>query len=272
MVNNQNKKVAIVTGGGRGLGRAMALELCEAGMHVVITSAREYEEIKKVARDANDKAGDERIKPVKADVTEETDCTAVVDFAISAFGRIDILVNNAGRGMKYVSQNFMTKPTKFWEVEPETWRTIIGTNVNGPFFMARSVIPHMLSNKWGRIINISMNHETMRRKGFSPYGPSKAALESETIIWSQDLEGTGITVNALLPGGASNTGMIPDSIPDEIRLKLLDPGIMIPPLLWLISGEADSFTGKRINASKWDTSLPADKAAEKANESAGWVI
>ena len=66
--------------------------------------------------------------------------------------------------------------------------------------MARSAVPLMIKGGWGRIINISVNRETIRRRGFSPYGPSKAALESETIIWAQDLAETGATVNALLPG------------------------------------------------------------------------
>jgi 3-oxoacyl-[acyl-carrier protein] reductase len=108
---------------------------------------------------------------------------------------------------------------------------IIETNVNGPFFMSRSVTPGMIARGWGRIINISINHETMRRRGFSPYGPSKAALESETTIWAQDLAGTGVTVNALLPGGASLTGMIPDEVPPELRKKLISPVIMVAPLL-----------------------------------------
>jgi NAD(P)-dependent dehydrogenase (short-subunit alcohol dehydrogenase family) len=101
---------------------------------------------------------------------------------------------------------------------------IVDTNVNGPFLMAREVAPHMLKQGWGRIINISMNHETMRRAGFSPYGPSKAALESETIIWAQDLAGTGVTVNSLLPGGAADTGMVPNEIS---RARLLDPNVIV---------------------------------------------
>ena len=80
------------------------------------------------------------------------------------------------------------------------------------------------------IVNISTNRETMRRRGFSSYGPSKATLESETTIWAQDLAGTGVTVNALLPGGASLTGMIPDEIPAELRKKLIAPEIMVVPL------------------------------------------
>ena len=88
--------------------------------------------------------------------------------------------------MKYVSEHFMTEPTRFWEVAPSTWRLVIDTNVNGPFLMARAVTPHLLAAGWGRIINITMNRATMCRAGFSPYGSSKAALESETAIWSAD--------------------------------------------------------------------------------------
>jgi 3-oxoacyl-[acyl-carrier protein] reductase len=163
----------------------------------------------------------------------------------------------------------LSEPTRFWEADPETWRMIIETNVNGPFFMSRAVTPGMIARGWGRIINISMNHETMRRRGFSPYGPSKAALESETIIWAQDLAGTGVTVNALLPGGASLTGMIPDEVPSELRHKLISPEIIVPPLLWLVSDAADQVSGKRFNASRWDTHLNPDEAAVKASEPAG---
>ena len=119
---------------------------------------------------------------------------------LTRFGRLDILVNDAGRGMKYVSEAFLTEPTRFWEVAPETWRMVIDTNVNGPFLMARAAVLSMLQSGWGRIINISMNYETMRRRGFSPYGPSKAALESETVIWAQDLAGTGVTVKCAATG------------------------------------------------------------------------
>jgi NAD(P)-dependent dehydrogenase (short-subunit alcohol dehydrogenase family) len=128
----------------------------------------------------------------------------------------------------------------------------------------------MVKAGWGRIVNISMNQDTMRRGGFSPYGPSKAALESETIIWAQDLAGTGVTVNALLPGGATLTGMIPNSASDEIRSKLLDPSIMVPPLLWLLSSDADGTTGRRVAATLWPTELGDRQAAEAAIVQAGW--
>ena len=104
----------------------------------------------------------------------------------------------------------------------------------------------------------------MRRRGFSPYGPSKAALESATIIWAQDLAGSGVTVNALLPGGATLTGMIPASFPDDLRAKLLDPAIMVPPLLWLASPQSDGVTGRRFVAANWRDADPAAAA------DAGW--
>jgi NAD(P)-dependent dehydrogenase (short-subunit alcohol dehydrogenase family) len=262
--------VAIVTGGGRGLGRAMVLGLARAGIRVVATAARERTEIEAVAEEARRSCGESRVLPLVADVTQEEDCAHVVGAAVKRFGRLDILVNNAGRGMKYVSNEFLTEATRFWEVAPETWRLVIDTNVNGPFMMARHAVPVMLQAGWGRIVNVSMNQATMRRRGFSPYGPSKAALESETIIWAQDLEGTGVTVNALLPGGATLTGMIPKGVPAELKAALLDPSIIVPPLLWLVSPESDGVTGHRLVATQWQVGSDGKSAAKAATDQAGW--
>jgi len=211
-----------------------------------------------------------RIHPLVADVTRSEDCARAVEAAVSRFGGVHILVNNAGRGMKYVSESFITEPTRFWEVAPETWRLVIDTNVNGPFLMACAAAPQMMRQRWGRIINVSISHRTMRRKGFSPYGPSKAALESETIIWAQDLAGTGVTVNALLPGGATLTGMIPASIPAELLKTMLDPAVMVPPLLWLASKRSDGVTGQRFVASRWRIDGTEEEAVKAARENAGW--
>jgi NAD(P)-dependent dehydrogenase (short-subunit alcohol dehydrogenase family) len=248
--NGEAPKVAVVTGGGRGLGAAMAIGLARTGYRVVVTAAHERAEI--------------------ADVTREDECERVVEAALTRFGSLDVLVNNAGRGMKYISEAFMTEPTHFWEADPNAWRLVIDTNVNGPFLMARAAVRSMLRQRWGRIVNVSMNHETMRRAGFSPYGPSKAAVESETIIWAQDLAGTGVTVNALLPGGATLTGMIPAGVPDMVRTSLLDAGVMVAPLLWLASPASDGVTGKRLIANRWRSDLAPSAAAEAASEGAGW--
>jgi len=259
--------VAIVTGGGRGLGRAMVLGLAEAGARVVATAARERGEIESVASEA----GPDRVLPLLADVADPADCGRVVQAARERFGGLHVLVNNAGRGMKYVSERFLEQPTRFWETDPDVWRMVIDSNVNGPFFMTRAAVPVMLEQGWGRVLNVSMNHATMRRRGFSPYGPSKAALESETIIWAQDLQGTGVTVNALLPGGPTLTGMIPDGVPDAIRRGLLPPEVMVPPLLWLASRAADGVTGRRFNASAWQPGRDDDANVAAITEVAGWT-
>ena len=138
-----SERVAIVTGGGRGLGRAMALGLARVGCRVVITAAREGDEIARVASE-----GGANIRAVVADVTREEDCARVVDAALSHFGGLDILVNNAGRGMKYVSERFLTEPTRFWEVRPDVFRMVIDTSVNGPFLMARAALDPMLRAGW----------------------------------------------------------------------------------------------------------------------------
>ncbi len=262
----------MVTGGGRGLGRAMALGLARAGANVMITAARGSRELEAVAAEAAADPAGGRVRAVRADVTSEADCARLVDETLRAFGGVHILVNNAGRGMRFVSERFFDTPTKFWETDPAVWRMIIDTNVTGPFLMARAVVPRMLAQRRGRIINISMNHQTMRRAGFSPYGPSKAALESATIVGAQDLAGTGVTVNALLPGGASATGMVPDDLVPEVRRRLLDPAIMVPPLLWLVSPAADTVTGARLVANLWDPALPLEEAARAACTQAGWMI
>ena len=264
-------KAAIVTGAGRGIGRSMALGLARAEANVVITAARHRTEIERVSDEAAKIPGAGAIRPLLADVTDEADCRRVVDEAVREFGGVHILVNNAGRGMRFVSEKFFDTPTKFWETDPAIWRMIVDTNVNGPFLTARAVAPHMMRQRWGRIVNISINHETMRRPGFSPYGPSKAALEAETIIWAQDLAGTGVTVNCLLPGGATDTGMVPAGIAPHLRQRLLHPDSMVPPLVWLVSEAANGITGGRFDAKLWDSSLPPAQAAENARSAAGWA-
>ena len=245
-------KVAIVTGGGRGIGRAIVDAFLREGAFVTVTVAREQSELDEVVC----QGANEQVLGLRADVTDFSACERVVNETLQRFGRIDVLVNNAGRGMKYVSPDFMTKPTHFWEVIPETWQMVIETNINGPFFMTRAVVPHMLKQGSGSIINISMNYETMKRAGFSPYGPSKAALESSSAIWSQDLANSGIRVNILLPGGATNTGMIPSSASEEVRARLIQPEIVAAPAIFLASDASRSLTGRRITATTWNQEHP----------------
>lgn len=238
-------KVAIITGGGRGIGRAIALAYAEEGAHLIVTAAREGNEIQEVASLTGGTA-------IQADVTKTVDVEKVIQTALSRHGRIDILVNNAARGMKYVSEDFTTHPALFWNTDPEIWRMIIDTNINGVFLMTRAVVPVMLRQKYGRIINISVHDRTMKRKGFSPYGPSKAALEAMSTIWAKELEGTGVTLNMLLPGGATLTGMVPSKVSREQRAGLLKPEVMAPAAIYLASDEAAAVNGQRIVAVDWN--------------------
>jgi NAD(P)-dependent dehydrogenase (short-subunit alcohol dehydrogenase family) len=237
-------RVALVTGGGRGIGRAIALGYAGAGADVVISVARNLAEAEEVAAAGAVLPGS--IRAVQADVAVPSDVDYVVERALAIDGRIDVLVNNAARGMRFVNQRFMTEPLPFWEADSEAWRLVMETNTIGVFLMSRAVVPHMLAAGRGSIINVTINHETMVRRGFSPYGPSKAALEAMTQIWSQELEGSGVHINLLAPGGATATGMVPEGAPPE--LKLLSPEIVVAPALHLALARS---SGQRILATEW---------------------
>jgi 3-oxoacyl-[acyl-carrier protein] reductase len=264
-------RVAIVTGGGRGIGRAIALGLAAAGANLVITAARNPRQASEVAQSARDALGRDCLFAVAADVTRESDCVRVVDAALERYGAVHILVNNAARGMRFIDERFLERPARFWQAACGAWRMVVETNVNGPFLMARAVVPHLLAQRWGRLINLSINHETMGRAGFSPYGPSKAALEAATAGWAHELDGTGVTANALLPGGITDTAMVPDTAPAETRRAMLDPAIMVAPVQWLCSSAADAISGRRLVANKWDPSLPANEAASRALGPLPWT-
>lgn len=249
-------KIAIVTGAGRGIGRAIAEAYLHEGASVTVTAAHEQAEL----TDLEQQGWSDHLFTRLADVTDPQACDRVVEQTIQRFGHIDILVNNAGRGMKYVSSSFMSEPSRFWEVEPSTWRMIINTNINGPFYMTRAVVTQMIKQQHqGSIINISMNYETMKRRGFSPYGPSKAALESASAIWAQDLADAHIRVNILLPGGATNTGMLPAETPENVRTRLIQPAMMKAPAVFLASDESQGITGRRLIATEWDEQHPSGK-------------
>jgi len=165
---------------------------------------------------------------------------------VERFRKVDVLVNTAGRGMKYVSPEFLTEPIRFWETGPEVWKMLVDTSVNGPFFMARALVPGMLEAGGGSLVNVSINYEPMKHRGFSPYGPLKAALESESVVYARDLEGTAVRLNGLLPGGATETGMLPSGLFEEVPSRLLRPGIVAGPAIYLASDDSGHLTGHRL--------------------------
>src|SRR4249919_665777 len=192
----------LVTGGTSGLGRAMAQALVRAGARVALTG-RDAQRADATAAELG--AGAVGIEP---DVRDPISVAAAIDSAYASLHGLDVLVNNAGIGMRTVNPRFMSEPQPFWEVAPAGFRDVMETKVVGCFLMARAVMPLMLREGGGRIVNISMNKQTMVRRGFVPYGPAGAGVEALSRVMAADLAGSSVTVNILLPGGGTMTGMV----------------------------------------------------------------
>ena len=234
----------LVTGGTSGLGLAMASALASAGARVALTG-RSGDRASSVAAELPLAIG------IELDVRDEASVARAVDQAWSGLGGLDMLVNNAGIGMRTVNPRFMTHPQRFWETSADGFRAVIDTNLTGYFLVAREVTPRMLAAGGGRIVNISVNESTMRRAGFVPYGPSRAGSEALSRVMAADLRDTGITVNLLLPGGATVTGMVPPEAVAGGR-GLLEPAVMGPPIVWLASDEAAGVHDERIVAVEFE--------------------
>jgi gluconate 5-dehydrogenase len=236
-------RTALVTGATSGLGLAMAQALAGAGLRVAV-AGRSGERAGAVAGRLPGAFG------VELDVRDEESVASAVAAAWSRLDGIDLLVNNAGIGMRTVNPRFLTEARGFWTVPPDGFRDVVATNLTGYFLVAREVTPRMLGAGGGRIVNVSMNHATMTRAGFVPYGPSRAGAESLSLIMAADLRGTPVTVNMLLPGGATRTGMVPDEHAAGLR-NLLEPEVMGPPIVWLASAGAAGVTDERIVATEF---------------------
>lgn len=262
------EKIAIITGSGRGLGRAMALGFATAGAKaVILTAARSPDQIEEVAAEIEAMDGPTQSLALLADVTNPGDCQRVAEKTIEAFGTIDVLINNAGKGQNFINDDRIP----FWKAKISGWQEIIDTNVNGPFLMAHAVTPTMMAQNKGRIINISKSRDSMHRPMNSPYGASKAALEAMSLSWAQDLLDTGITVNTLAPGGSVDTAFVLPAVREKAAATgkhYFEPEVIVPPAVWLASDASDGITGCRYIGSRWDSTLPDADAAEGAREPA----
>jgi NAD(P)-dependent dehydrogenase (short-subunit alcohol dehydrogenase family) len=256
-------RVVIVTGGSRGLGREMAMALVEAGARVVVVGLNDSPQLAQTVKDAEAVAGQGRLIPMVADVRRDADCQRVAAETLKAFGAIDVLFNNAGLGLQAI-ENLTKKPrTMFWETHLDAWYAIVDTNVHGVFLMARAVAPTMLAQKFGKIINVSTNRHTMLRLGGSSYGGAKAFVETASRVWANELEGTGVTVNVLLPGGPIDTGIRSGPLRDD---KFWPISIMRAPTLWLTSDLSNGHTAQRFLARLWDETLPLPERIKAARE------
>ena len=260
-------KVAIVTGAGRGLGREMTLGLLDAGAKVaaVEIDAPVLEDVESLA---DERGTRERMIGIVADVTADESAPKIVRATTDGFGRLDILVNNAGTSPGLLRREGAPRG-KFWEVTPTEFRRVIDVNVVAAFLMTRAALPIMFKQGWGRIINVTTSLDTMWRALMQPYGGSKAANEAHLCALAAELEGSGVTANVLVPGGAANTRMVSAAYEPD-RSKLIDPQVMVVPLVWLASNASDGVNGQRFIAMRWDKSLPPAEAAKKAGAPMAW--
>ncbi len=256
----------IVTGAASGIGLAMTLALLEHG-HGVTAVDRNGAALAELATKAAGLRGE--VNPVTADLAHPDAFAQVTAAALVRFGRIDALVNNAGIGQFAVRADQRSRPIRFWETTPEQWGRFMAINGAGPINMARAVLPHMLAAGRGRIISVTTSLGTMVRAGHLLYGSAKAAAELAMAVLAADLEGTGVTSNVLVPGGTTNTALVGSEAGDPARM--LQPEIMNPPLLWLLSQEAAGVNARRFVAADWDTALPPAAAAEKAGAPIAWL-
>jgi NAD(P)-dependent dehydrogenase (short-subunit alcohol dehydrogenase family) len=264
--------IAIVTGGLRGLGRAMALGLLEQG-HRVTAVGHIIEDVTDML--ARSGAMADRLLPLVADLRNPAECDRV--FAESR-RRFDadplILVNNAGLTFTFIDPTRFRRdqPQRFWECGDDIIQAVMDTNYVAADQMARRAVPFMLQAGWGRVVNVTTKLDTMNRAGSSPYGPSKAALEMATEIWAKELVGTGVTVNIVNPGAGANT----PGMAVEVRARsaaaaiplLVEPDDMVAPLLFVVSSAADGVSGFRFDANSWHK----DRDPEMMTRPAGFVL
>jgi NAD(P)-dependent dehydrogenase (short-subunit alcohol dehydrogenase family) len=203
------------------------------------------------------------------DISDAKACAAAVRHTESALGSLDILINNGALGMGVVRDDHFTNLVGIDEIEPEMWDRFMRVNVNGAWYLTRAAVPGMKARKFGRIVNVTTSMFTMLRGKFHPYGPSKAALEAMSAGHAQEFDGTGITVNVVVPGGPADTPMVPASSGLQ-RGDLIPPAVMLGPILWLCSPAGDGVTGRRYVAAEWKAgrSVEANRAAAEA--AAGW--
>lgn len=235
-------KVAIVTGSGRGIGKAIALRLAQAGAAVVTNSSSDAAPAELVA--AEIKALNGKALAIHGDVSSAESVTKLVDAAVSAFGKVDILVNNAG----------ITRDRLLMRMTDEDWDKVIAVNLRSVFLCTRAVLKHMTRQRWGRIINMSSVVGVAGNAGQANYAASKAGIIGFTKSIAKEVASRGITVNAIAPGFIETqmTEHLEEAWKQEI-LKRIPAGFLGTPediagaVAFLASEEARYITGHVLN-------------------------
>ncbi|MEM8973261.1 MAG: SDR family NAD(P)-dependent oxidoreductase [Pseudomonadota bacterium] len=268
MAQSLDGKVAIVTGAAGGFGRVITAGLLDAGASVLAADvhAAGLEELA-----ANAKAGGAagRLSVRQLDIADHNACSDAVALAHDTYGSVDILINNGAMGMQLFGPHHMTELVKIDEISPEVWNQFVSVNLSGAWYLTRAAVPHMKAKGWGRIINVTTSFFTMLRGRFHPYGPAKAGLEAMSAGHAAEFEPDGITVNVVVPGGPSDTAMVPEEAP-YARADLVPTSKMVPPMLWLCSAEANGVTGNRYIAANWDNTASIADARAASESPAAW--
>jgi NAD(P)-dependent dehydrogenase (short-subunit alcohol dehydrogenase family) len=257
-------RAVILTGGAGGIGAAMTAALLAAG-HCVAAVDNNAQSLARLA--ARHAADAERLLTIEADITQEAAAQRAVEDSLRAFGRVEALVNNAGIGVSMLRPDAEARVPTVEEITPEVWDRFFAVNVRAAMLTMRAALPHMRAARFGRIVNNTTSYRTMLR--VLPYGATKAALESMSAVWAQELEGSGITVNVLVPGGPTDTPLV-GAGSGWPRDKMLRPAGMGPPLCYLVSDAASRVTGQRITAGRWDPAKTTAENMAHASRAIGW--
>lgn len=257
-------RTALITGAAGGIGQALARAFVDAGLRVALGDTSEAG-----LRSLQGELGADQTLVLPMDVSDPASCRDSVARTVARFGRLDVLVNNAAVGMSAVREDHMRRVVQIEDLSPDLWARFMAVNLSGPFYMAHAAVPEMRAQKFGRIINVTTSFFTMLNPGFSPYGPAKSGLEAWSTSLAGELRGSGITVNVVVPGGPTDTPMVPDDGTME-RSQLIRPERMAPPMLHLASDAGAGITGMRFVAAKWDAALSAADAIAASGAPAGW--